>query len=175
MDDNSHHPAAPADPATGAEPAKKLPGELEKIRRLKATANRGFFAMALFIFMSIGAVNDFAILPSFPESFRAMLGQPPSAKMISAALLLYSFAAIVLILSRMTMRIAKFGVFANVGYLAGFYFFYHFAGSLAENFSAVFAAGLTVLSLETYHMRTYCAEEIRKEKEGTGNDDLEFP
>lgn len=140
-------------------------------------ANRGLFAMALFIALSIGAVHDFDILPSFPDKFRAMLGHPPSANMISAALLLYSFAAIVLILSRMTTNAAKFGVFANVGYLAGFYFFYHFAGSLEENFWAVFAAGLTVLGLETYHIRTYCHDQIRKELDGsnaTEDDDGDF-
>ena len=177
MDDHSNRPAASQDPAARPGSAKASPPESEKVRRLKAMANHGFFAMALFIALSIGAVNDFEILPSFPESFRAMLGHPPSANMISAALLLYSFAAIVLILSRMTTNTAKFGVFANVGYLAGFYFFYHFAGSLAENFWAVFAAGVTVLGLETYSMRTYCNEEIKKEREGTGaaeGDDADF-
>jgi hypothetical protein len=146
-----------------SEPAKKLPDGMEKIRRLKNMAHRGLYAMALFIALSIGAIRDFDFLPSFPERVLDLLGQPPSAKMVSAALLLYSFAAIVLILSRMTTGTAKFGVFANVGYLAGFYFFYHFTGQSEENFWAVFASGMTVLGLESYHIRTYCQEEIRKE------------
>ena len=137
--------------------------DTEKIRRLKALSNRGLFALALFIALSIGAIRDFNFLPSFPDHIRHLLGQPPSANMISGVLLLYSFAAIILILSRMTTGADKFGPFANVGYLAGFYFFYHFAGAMEENFWAVFAAGLTVLSLESYHIRTYCNEEIRKE------------
>jgi hypothetical protein len=165
MDKDTRHPAGSTVQNASPEPAKNPVAGMEKIRRLKAMANRGLFAMALFIAMSICAIRDFDFLHSFSEHFRTLLGHPPSAKMISAALLLYSFAAIVLILSRMTTGAAKFGAFVNVGYLAGFYFFYHFAGNLEENFWAVFATGITVLSLESYHIRTYCNEEIRKELE----------
>jgi len=163
MDDHSRAPIQSTEPHEKTEPGKVPPKETEKIRRLKALSNRGLFALALFIALSIGAIRDFDFLPSFSAHIRHLLGHPPSANMISGVLLLYSFAAIVLILSRMTTGSDKFGPFANVGYLAGFYFFYHFAGALEENFWAVFAAGLTVLSLETYHIRTYCSEEIRKE------------
>jgi hypothetical protein len=163
MDEHSHAPLQPlkrdAAPGSGNGPFR----EPESIRRLKALANRGLFALALFIALSIGAIRDFDFLPSFPDNFRQLLGRPPSTNMISGVLILYSFAAIILILSRMTTGAGKFGPFANVGYLAGFYFFYHFAGAMEENFWAVFAAGMTVLSLESYHIRTYCSEEIRKE------------
>jgi hypothetical protein len=159
MDDHSRDPAKTSRPAAGQRTGP------ENIRRLRALANRGLFALALFVALSIGAIRDFDILPSFPVHFRELLGHPPSANMISGVLLLYSFAAIVLILSRMTTGSDKFGPFANVGYLAGFYFFYHFSGALEENFWAVFAAGLTVLSLETYHIRNYCSEAIRKEQD----------
>lgn len=152
MDDQSRSPAT----------AKETQ---DTIRRLRTLANRGLFALALFVALSIGAIRDFDILPSFPTHFRQLLGHPPSSSMISGVLLLYSFAAIVLILSRMTTGTNKFGPFANVGYLAGFYFFYHFAGAMEENFWAVFAAGITILSLESYHIRTYCNEEIKKEQD----------
>ena len=165
MEDYTADSTGPRQHKAAQEPAKIPPGESEKIRRLKAMSNRGLLAMALFIGLSIGAMRDFDFLPSFPERIRAALGHPPSANMISAALLLYSFAAIILILSRMTTGSGKFGVFANVGYLAGFYFFYHFSGTMEDNFWAVFASGMTVLGLESYHLRTYCNEEIRKEME----------
>jgi hypothetical protein len=165
MDDHSRAPVTAAEPHAATRPEKEPLKEPEKIRRLRALSNRGLFALALFITLSIGAIRDFDFIPSFPAHFRQLLGHPPSANMISGVLLLYSFAAIVLILSRMTTGSDKFGPFANVGYLAGFYFFYHFAGAMEENFWAVFAAGITVLSLETYHIRNYCSEEIRKERE----------
>jgi hypothetical protein len=165
MDDHSRTPVTAAEVQAATGPEKGPLKEPEKIRRLKTLANRGLFALALFMALSIGAIRDFDFIPSFPAHFRQLLGHPPSTNMISGVLLLYSFAAIVLILSRMTTGSDKFGPFANVGYLAGFYFFYHFAGAMEENFWAVFAAGITVLSLESYHIRNYCSEEIRKERD----------
>ncbi len=79
--------------------------------------------------------------------------------------MLYSFSAIILILSRMMGGSANYSGLAHVGYLAGFYFFYHFAGAMNENFWAVFAAGMTILGLESYHIWTYCMEEIKKQEE----------
>jgi hypothetical protein len=146
-------------------PQPGVPPDTEKIRRLKAKASHGLFAMAIFIAMSIGAVRDFDFLPSFPPRVHALLGHPPSANMISTALLLYSFAAIVLILSRMMGGSGSFSGFAHVAYLAGFYFFYHFSGAMEENFWAVFAAGVTILGLESYHIWNFCTEEVRKEQE----------
>ena len=147
-----------------ANPPRRLPQENEKIRRLKARASHGLYAMALFIALSIGAVRDFDFLPSLPPKIHALLGHPPAANLISTALLLYSFSAIVLILSRMMSGSGSFGGFTQVAYLAGFYFFYHFSGGMEENFWAVFAAGMTILSLESYQVWNFCTEEIRKEE-----------
>ncbi len=85
--------------------------------------------------------------------------------MISAALLIYSFSAIILVLSRMMSGSGKFGGYSQVAYLAGFYFFYHFSGSMDEHFWAVFAAGMTILGLDSYHVWAWCAEELKKEEE----------
>jgi hypothetical protein len=53
----------------------------------------------------------------------------------------------------------------HVGYLTGFYIFYYFAGSLRENFWAVFAAGMTILCLVGYASWTQDSELIREERE----------
>lgn len=135
------------------------------IRKLQALSNKGIWAMALFLLICIGAWHDFAFLPSFPAKVKEFLGKPPSANMISAALVLYTFSAILLILARMTSGSGEYGGFSHVAYLAGFFTFYHFSGVLTDNFWAVFAAGITVLALESYHIWTYCAEELRKEQE----------
>lgn len=129
--------------------------------------------MALFIALSIGAMRDFSFLPPLSEKSRAVLGQPPSTNMISATLLLYSFSGIVLILARMMSGTKAQRGFAHVGYLGAFYGFYHFAGSLDDNFWAVFAAGMTILALNWYHLRTYSHETIRREREGEPTDDQE--
>ena len=146
-------------------PSRPVPRDNETIVRLKTKASRGLFAMALFIALSIGAIRDFDFLPSLPPRVHALLGHPPSVNLISPVLLLYSFSAIILILSRMMSGSGVSSSFTQVAYLAGFYFFYHFSGAMEENFWAVFAAGVTILALDSYHVWTYCTEEIKKEQE----------
>ncbi len=136
----------------------------ENIRRLERRSSHGLYILALFIALSIGAVQNFSLLPSFPPSVLKALGKPPSAQMISAALLLYLFSAIILTLARMMEGTGKTGGLAHLGYLAAFYFFYHFSGHMEVHFWAVFAAGVTILSLESYHLWQYCREECQKER-----------
>jgi hypothetical protein len=138
---------------------------LDNIRKLHNKLTAELLAMALFLLLSIVALSDFSLLPSLPEKIRAALGKPPSVNMISAVLLLYIFSAIILILSRMMSGSGRYGGIGHTGYLAGFYFFYHFSGKLPENFWAVFAAGVTILGLEYYHLWIYCSEEIVRERE----------
>lgn len=142
------------------------PEACAKIRRLQARANRGLLVIAVFIVVSIAALRGFDIFPSLPPGVRAVLGQPPSPTMISALLILYSFSAIVLILARMMSGSGSSGGVAHIGYLTGFYIFYYFAGAMEENFWAVFAAGITILGLESYHIWTWCMDEVAKEREG---------
>jgi hypothetical protein len=160
-----NHPpeARRKDGSDNPQPAKPL--ENDKIRRLRARSNLPLYEMALFIALSIGAIRDFDFLPSFPPGILAFLGEGPSAGMISTALLIYSFSAIILILSRMMSGSGKYGGFTQLGYLSGFYLFYHFSGAMEENFWAVFAAGMTILGLEGYQVWTWCREEIRIQEE----------
>ena len=120
------------------QPAKLL--ENDKIRRLRARSNRPLYEMALFIALSIGGIRDFDFLPSLTPRIHAFLGEGPSSGMISAALLIYSFSATILILSRMMSGSGSSDGFTQLGYLAGFYLFYHFSGAMEENIWAVFAA-----------------------------------
>jgi hypothetical protein len=138
---------------------------LDNIRNLHRKFTAELFAAALFLLLSMAALNDFSVFPSLPEYVRTALGRPPSVNMISAVLLLYIFSAIILILSRMMSGSGRYGGVSHVGYLAGFYFFYHFSGKLPENFWAVFAAGVTILGLEGYHLWIYCSEEIERARE----------
>jgi hypothetical protein len=110
-------------------------------------------------------MRNFAFLAFIDAALRANLGPPPSANLISSLLILYIFSAIILILSRMMSGNGQGSGISHVGYLAGFYAFYHFSGTLPENFWAVCAAGITILGLESYHIWIYCSEEIEKERE----------
>jgi hypothetical protein len=160
------HTTGPAEPpARNANPEALRLASLEKIRRLRTTANSGLWAMALFLTVSIGALDDFKFLPSLPEQMKDLLGGPPPTVMISGLLVLYSFSALVLVLARMIGDSSAHGNYYHVAYLAFFYGFYHLAGSLADNFWAVFASGTTILTLEGYHLWTWCSKRIEAESE----------
>jgi hypothetical protein len=137
----------------------------DNIRNLHRKFTAELLAAALFLLLSIAALGNFSLFPSLPEQVRTALGRPPSVNMISAVLLLYIFSAIILILSRMMSGSGRYGGVSHVGYIAGFYFFYHFSGKLPENIWAVFAAGVTVLGLEVYHLWIYCSEEIARARD----------
>ena len=144
---------------------KKL---LEDIDRLNRFSIRGILALSLFILVSIFAWWGFSFLPS-PERVTAVLGKPPSAYIISIALIIYTFSAIILSLARMSTGVEHRSSFCHVGYLTAFFLFYYFGKSLDENYWAVFGSGMTILGVESYRIWTYCAENISRIKE-----DIEF-
>jgi hypothetical protein len=138
---------------------------LDNIRNLHRKFTAELLTAALFLLLSMAALSNFSFFPSLPEHIRTILGRPPSVNMISSVLLLYIFSAIILVLSRMMSGSGRYGGVSHVGYIAGFYFFYHFSGKLPENFWAVFATGVTILGLEGYHLWIYCSEEIERARE----------
>ncbi|WP_432823309.1 menaquinol oxidoreductase [Trichloromonas sp.] len=136
-----------------------------EIRRLHQLSNRGLWGLALFILISLGAQQDFKFLPPISDGARAVLGAAPPVMLISIALVVYSFSALILILSRMMGGSDSYRGWAHLGYLSAFYAFYYYAEALPENFWAIFAAGFTILALEYYQIWTYCSDAIRTEKE----------
>jgi len=136
-------------------------GLLQEIKRLRRFSNRGLWALSLFLILSTLAWRDFWFLPP-PERIVAKWGAPPSAQVISIVLVLYTFSAIILSLSRLMSGIDHRSSFCHVGYLMGFYLFYFFAQGLADNYWAVFCAGFTILCLESYRIWTFCSERIAK-------------
>ena len=139
-------------------------GLLDEIKRLRRFSNRGLWALSLFLFVSTLAWREFSFLPR-PEKIVAALGAPPSSKIIGMVLILYTFSAIILSLSRMMAGIRHKSIFCHVGYLSVFYLFYYFAEALADNYWAVFGAGLTILCMESYRIWTFCNENIGKKIE----------
>jgi hypothetical protein len=141
---------------------------IKEINRLNRFSSRGILALALFLVVSILAWLGFSILPAV-DTVTALLGKPPSARIVSLALLIYTFSAIMLSLSRMAAGIEHRSSFGHVGFLTAFYLFYYFGKSLEENYWAVFGSGITILGIESYRIWTFCAEGISKNRE-----DLEF-
>ena len=149
--------------------ASVLRTELTKeINRLNRLSTRGTLALALFLVISMCAWWNFPFLPD-PDTVTVVLGRPPSARIISIVLLLYTFSALILSLSRMATGVEHRSSFGHVGYLTAFFLFYYFGKSLAENYWAVFGAGITILGVESYRIWSYCAEGMAKKRE-----DLEY-
>jgi hypothetical protein len=137
---------------------------LKEINRLNRFSTRGIMALSLFLVVSVLAWWGFSFLPA-PDTVTAFLGKPPSARIISIVLLLYTFSAIILSLSRMTSGIEHRSSYSHVGFLTAFFLFYYFGKSLEENYWAVFGSGITILGVESYRIWTFCAEGISKKKE----------
>jgi hypothetical protein len=135
-----------------------------ELSRLNRFATRGILALSLFLVVSMLAWWGLSFLPA-PDTVTAYLGKPPSAGIISIALVLYTFSAIILSLSRMASGIEHRSSFSHVGFLTGFYLFYYFDKSLAENYWAVLGSGITILGVEGYRIWTYCSEGIAKRRE----------
>ncbi|MHC1697162.1 MAG: menaquinol oxidoreductase [Geobacteraceae bacterium] len=165
MGSESNSAGVPENPIGKPDPDTLRSAARERIQRLRTMANRGLWAITLFLIVSIAALNHFSFLPPLPEQIREQLGAPPPAIMISGLLILYSFSSLVLILARMVGDSVSHGGFYHVAYLTGFYSFYNLAGSLEDNFWAVFAAGATILSLESYHLWNWCSRQINTEIE----------
>jgi hypothetical protein len=164
MTDMREHQHSPEIDAT-RDSADLLRQELiQDISRLNRFSIRGVLALSLFLVVSILAWSGFFFLPA-PDTVTALLGRPPSARIISIALLIYTFSAIILSLSRMTAGIEHRSSFGHVGFLTGFFLFYYFGKSLDENYWAVFGSGITILGVESYRIWTFCAEGITKNRE----------
>ena len=140
----------------------------EEINRLNRLSTRGVLALALFLIISLSAWWTFPFLP-VPDTVTALLGRPPSARIISTVLLIYTFSALILSLSRMTAGVEHRSSFSHVGYLTAFFLFYYFGKSLEDNYWAVFGAGVTILGVESYRIWSYCTEGMEKKRE-----DLEY-
>ena len=137
---------------------------MKEISRLNRFSTRGILALSLFLVVSILAWWGFPFLPA-PDTVTTVLGKPPSANIIGIALLLYTFSAILLSLSRMTAGIEHRSSFSHVGFLTAFFLFYYFGKTLEDNYWAVFGSGITILGVESYRIWNFCAESISQKKE----------
>jgi len=137
-------------------------GHVARIRVLREESVRGLWFLIVFLMVSLGSYAAIEYYPVLKPVLHDYLGPPPPSHLISMALFVYVFSAIVLILGRMMEGREPRGGWQHLGYLVGFYLFYLVAEALEENFWAVFATGLTVLSLEGYRIWNACAEKIRE-------------
>ena len=139
----------------------------ERIRSLYGRGRRGLWGLLLFVLIStlFALAQQFVLYDLLSQQTRTLLGKPPSHTLISIALAVYSFSALVIILARMAKGPGIYKGWPHLGYLTVFYLFYWAGNSLEGNFWAVFMAGITILGLEHYHTWAETQTAIRKEKE----------
>ncbi|MFO7765381.1 MAG: menaquinol oxidoreductase [Pelovirga sp.] len=135
-----------------------------KIKRYELLSGTGLWILALFTALSIGASREFDFLPPLGDGIRNLLGAGPPVTYINWALVVYGFSALILVLTQMANNNKPRGALAHFGYLGAFYLFYHFSDGLKENFWAIFAVGLTILGLQSYHVWNYYHEKIYEQK-----------
>lgn len=164
MTENTDNQPAPGATTTQSQRDSLLMEISADIKRLSYFSNRGLLAMSLFMVVSMLAWGGFPMLPH-PDAARALLGAPPPPHMINLVLLLYTFSAIILSLSRMMAGVEHKSSFCHVGYLTAFFLFYHFAKALDDNYWAVFGSGITILSVESYRIWSYCKEALTRKRE----------
>lgn len=136
-----------------------------QISDLEARSNRGLWSLALFVAISIGGASGFAFLPDLPPQWRQALGPPPPVHLLNLGLFIYSFSAALLTLAKMMEGSAPRNSLISVAALVIFYIFYTLAGALADHFWAIFAAGMTTIGLESYHIWVHHADDLREARE----------
>ena len=164
MEQAAKNKTIPIEDASCDRQASLRQGLLDEIQGARRTANRGLWALSLFLLVSTLAWREFWFLPP-AEKLVASLGAPPTPQVISLVLILYTFSAIILSLSRLMSGIRHRSSFCHVGYLLVFYLFYYVAQGLADNYWAVFGAGFTILCLESYRIWTFCNEQVTRTTE----------
>ncbi len=136
-----------------------------KIRKLELRASSGLWILTLFTALSLAAYREFDFLPPLSDELRSALGAGPPVDYINWALVLYGFSAIIIVLTQMTGSKPPGTALSHFGYLSAFYAFYYFSNGLADNFWAIFTIGMTILSLQSYHIWNHYREQIRGEEE----------
>ncbi len=136
-----------------------------RIRKLERASGNGLWSMVCFLLVSFAAFHGFSFLPELSAEMRSLLGAPPSAEMISLALVVYAFSGIVRTLARMSRNIKPFLGLMHAAFFTAFYLFYHLSGALQDNFWAVFFAGISVMGLENYYLWTHSSAALHKERE----------
>jgi len=144
----------------------RSPEEAEaRIRSYSARARMGQWGLFAFLVLSMVAFRFGSLFFLLPEDLRTILGPAPPVRLMSIALAVYAFSALIYILARMMGEDRNYHGWAQLFYLAGFYIFFSYANSLHENFWAILVAGLTILGLEHFRLWSQCQEVIRRERQ----------
>ncbi len=118
--------------------------------RLLLQARQNLWELLLFLLFSMAALawQQTNLHQQFSEEFRQLLGMPLPATLLSLALGVYLFTAVIQVLVRQSHDTSLAMRSFHLVFRSVFYLFYSFSGVLAEHFAFVFASGLALYGLE---------------------------
>ena len=135
-----------------------------------ARSRKNLWGLIIFLLISIDAysfrhINLFEISS---EPIRQLLGTPPPAFLISLALAVYCFSAVLMSLTSIAKGIRPSPSWKHLFYRTIFYLFYSFCGALAAHHLPVLLIGLFLYGLEQVHVWVYNAKAVEQHKELLG-------
>lgn len=136
-----------------------------RIDRLQSLSRKGLWGIILFMVLSAVGYAVIGYQSVIPAEIFDRFGAAPPVSLISLALAVYCFSALILTLPRIVDGSDTYRGWAVVAYLGAFYGFYFYARALDVNFWAVFATGALLLTLEYISLLIHCRREIQLEKE----------
>lgn len=133
-------------------------------------SRRNLWSLVLFLLISIDAYSfrTFNLFEAASEPVRQLLGYPPPAYLVSAALAVYALSAVILTLTAIANDIRPTSTWKHLGYRSTFYLFYSFSGSIAGHYLPVLLTGLCLYGLDMFHVWFYNGKSLREQKQLLG-------
>ncbi len=136
-----------------------------RIDALHAHGRKGLWGLLLFTTLCAAAAWSLPLQAEIPGPVRELLGPAPPVQLISVALAVYCFSALIRALPRLADGSETYHGWSHMAYLGGFYVFYFYAGALEGNFWALLAGGLLLLGLEYAGLLSYSRCALRAQQE----------
>ncbi len=142
----------------------------ERTEHRYTRARRNLWSLVAFLLISIDAYSfrNFNLFEASSEPVRQLLGYPPPTYLISIALAVYCFSAVILTLTAMANYNPPASTWKNLGYRCTFYLFYSFSGSIAGHFIPVLVVGLFLYAFDQCHIWFYNFKLEQQQKELLG-------
>lgn len=133
-------------------------------------SRRNLWSLVLFLLISIDAYSFrmFNLFEAASEPVRQILGYPPPAYLVSAALAVYALSAVILTLTAIANDIRPTSTWKHLAYRSSFYLFYSFSGSIAGHYLPVLLTCLCLYGLDQFHVWFYNGKSVREQKQLLG-------
>lgn len=140
---------------------------LSSIRELSSLSCNGLWGLLAFLGISAIAfqAQHYSLTGSLPEGLRVLLGESPPVMLVDVLLLVSTLSELIIIAGRIHDETIPGNTWAHLGFRIMFYGLYFIADAMAEHLYVVFISGLTVLTLQHYHVWNYAENAIEQKRD----------